>query len=98
MGMPMPSFNLPISWAACARWLSNSTSLRSRSSIFLRQPGMSIGAVGCQPLVLGPGSLAAGHLESDEISQADLGDAQRPTTSDRRLTVSQILPQTRLLC
>src|SRR5215468_6340626 len=40
--MPATRFSLPISCAARARWLSNSTSLRSSSSICLRQSAMSI--------------------------------------------------------
>src|SRR5690349_9078665 len=40
MGMAAVRLSLPISWAAWARWLSRSTSLRSISSIFSRQSPM----------------------------------------------------------
>src|SRR5579859_7265883 len=63
MGMPTSRFNLPISWAACARWLSSSTNLRSRSSIFLRQSEMSIEAI--SPVV-GPWSSVVDRLQDDK--------------------------------
>src|SRR5271165_5306091 len=43
MGIPELRFSLPISWAHWARSFSNCTSLRSRSSIFLRHSAISIG-------------------------------------------------------
>ena len=42
--MPALRFNLPISWAAWARWLNNCTSLPSSSSIFVRQSEISMRA------------------------------------------------------
>src|SRR5271157_1587132 len=50
MGIPELRFSLPISWAHSARSFSNSTSLQSRSSIFLRQSAMSIAPLPCEPL------------------------------------------------
>src|SRR5208283_5360138 len=43
MGIAEFRLSLPISWAHSARSFSNCTSLRSRSSIFLRHSAMSIG-------------------------------------------------------
>src|ERR1700722_11179661 len=40
--MAVSRFNFPIATAACARSLSSATSLRSTSSIFLRQSAMSM--------------------------------------------------------
>src|SRR5271166_313146 len=51
MGIPELRFSLPISWAHCARSFSNCTSLRSRSSIFLRQSAMSIALLPYEPVL-----------------------------------------------
>src|SRR5258708_6615732 len=82
--MPTPRFSLPISWAACARWLNNSTSLRSSSSIFLRQSEISMRAVvGRRSLVVNSSALVQIVLLKSQECRGYCVD-QRLTANDQR--------------
>src|SRR5580700_8895389 len=70
-----PRFNLPISWAAWARWLNKSTNLRSRSSILIRQSEMSMNS---------RWSLASVLEHRLRLERSAIVFGQRRTTNDQR--------------